>query len=156
MGIASRITGREAGFTLIELLVVMLILGILAAVALPTFLNQKNKAGDAKAKELAHTAQVAMEACAVDNGGVYSTTKCKLANLRAIEPTIPSSAKEITVEPEKPSGGYTVSAIANSGSENTFSIVRSETGAVTYTCKVKTTYRGGCPGSAKKNGVWGP
>jgi type IV pilus assembly protein PilA len=150
----ARIAGREDGFTLIELLVVLLILGVLSAIALPAFFSQENKAGDAKAKELVHTAQVAMEACATDNGGVYSKTKCKLANLRAIEPTIPATG--LTSEPEVPVGGYTLIATAKPGSENTFRIVRSATGTVTYPCTVKTTYRGGCPGTAKANGVWGP
>ena len=71
--VGARLNGdSEAGFTLIELLVVMLILGILAAIALPAFFNQKEKAGDAKAKEYAHSAQVAMETYSTDNSGSYA------------------------------------------------------------------------------------
>src|SRR3954447_10066685 len=70
--LGARLNGdSEAGFTLIELLVVMLILGILAAIALPAFFNQKDKAGDSKAKETAHSAQVAIETYATEHNGSY-------------------------------------------------------------------------------------
>src|ERR1700760_2965775 len=84
-------TRDEKGFTLIELLVVILIIGILAAIAIPSFLNQKNKANDASAKELARTAQTTAETLATDANGLYNSTRDPVspANLNAIEPTIP-------------------------------------------------------------------
>ena len=54
----------EQGFTLIELLVVILIIGILAAIAIPSFLNQRSKGTDAEAKTDLKTASEAMETCA--------------------------------------------------------------------------------------------
>ena len=70
----------EKGFTLIELLVVILIIGILAAIALPAFLNQRSKAQDTEAKSAARTAQTALETYYTDEQ-TYLTM-----------PTSPSSA----------------------------------------------------------------
>ena len=62
----------ERGFTLIELLVVVLIIGILAAVALPTFLGQRDKGFDSDAKSNARNIQTLVESCGVDNSQNYA------------------------------------------------------------------------------------
>ena len=76
----------EGGFTLIELLVVILIIGILAAIAIPSFLSQKSKATASQAKELARTAQTTAETIATDNNGLY--TEVTPAKLKEYEPSI--------------------------------------------------------------------
>src|SRR5215211_6315338 len=86
--IRQRMSQEESGFTLVELLVVMLILGILAAIAIPAFFNQRNKATDSQAKTATRTAETAIETWSTDHGGVYNDPTPTAGDLQGVEETL--------------------------------------------------------------------
>ncbi len=136
----------EKGFTLIELLVVILIIGILAAIAIPSFINQRGKGQDAAAKSDVKTAQTAIETFYTDNQN-YTTDK---AGLVAIEPALTSV--NVTVTPGTDS--YSLSVPSKSGAQGggTFTIVRATSGAVTRTCT--NANKGGCKAADADGNMW--
>ena len=143
----------EGGFTLVELLVVMLILGLLAAIAIPSFFNQRDKARDADAKSAARTAQTAMETYATDNGGSYvgatsdPTAPYAAGSLQAIEESLGDVGARLTVVSAL-ADSYEVQVQSESAATQLFRISRDANGVTNNTCDVDGT--GGCP----SNGEW--
>jgi type IV pilus assembly protein PilA len=173
-----RVQGQE-GFTLIELLVVILIIGILAAVAIPAFLNQKGKANDANVKSDANTAQTAEETYFTDSQtyvGAPTAAGTYQAAMTAIEPTLTQAFKTVatggdTMVLEAPATGvdgatltgpaataansFDVQVTSKSGVS--YAIIRNPDGTVQRVCNVPAnTNPAGCtPASGSTgNGTW--
>jgi type IV pilus assembly protein PilA len=141
----------DRGFTLIELLVVILIIGILAAIAIPAYLDHEKKGKDADAESNARNLVSKVELCYATNEDYTACdTLVKLGNDVGV-PYGTNPGEVSVVQTTKTT--YKVTAISNSSSDSsnhTYSIAKDVNGVTTRSCTAGATNNNG----SCRNGNW--
>ena len=137
-------SASEAGFSLVELLVVMLILGLLAAIAIPAFFGERDRARDADAKSAVRTAATAAETLGVANDGNYNGPGgVTVPRLVETEGTLAEANLSVLAVDT-----HSYALRVTSQTSNTFDYIRNDDGTTTLSCAPMAT--DGCPG----DGTW--